>query len=287
MSGDRSYPDLGNYASEETFAATSLSTTGSTGALGDTRISRGNRYQLMQLVDATATIGDVVYIKSASGFTCTPTIGNSSAGEVAGIICATGVVSSYYWIKQGGTHSVKANGVFADGMPVWPDSGNNRVIPAGVFNGALSAAADTAGAILAVTNPCTGAWRVTSLVINRTTASSGAGTADFGIAANATTLNDGLIDGLNLNATAANNENNFANGGTNGKASQLGAAATVLTGSTASGNVAGLVGTYSGTFEPVGSSLIVRLRIIGIAQGTISAGKVSVYLDIPSIPKNG
>lgn len=248
------------------------------------------RWQMFKVVDATASAADVLYVKNYASYEATPTIGNSSSGEVAGIPESNvGAANTYKWLRQGGPCKVKANGSFLRGMPVWADTGNNRCIPGGVFSGSLSAAADTAGAILAVANPSTGAWRVTSLVINRTTASSGAGTADFGIAANATTLNDGLIDGLNLNAAAANNENNFANAGTNGKASQLGAAGTVLTGSTASGNVAGLVGTYSGTFQLVGTGGAVQPQVIGRALGALGAdvqgvvtgaSEVAVDLDI-------
>lgn len=237
--------------------------------------------QLHKLVDAAAVAGDVVYYKSYSGsFEVTPTIGNSSTGEVAGVITASVAADEICYVQKKGLFATKANGTFADGMPVWADSGSNRVIPAGVFSGSLGAAADTAGAILAVANPCTGAWLVTSLFITTTVVATGACTADFGIAANATTLNDGLIDGVNLNAALLTNANNFANAGTNGKASQVGAAGTVLTGSTASGNVAGMVGTYFGTFVPLGVTNA-RLRPLGIAQGTVSGGKVSMYWDLP------
>lgn len=248
------------------------------------------RWQCFKVVDATASSHDVLYVKNYASYEATPTIANSSNGEVAGVLeSAASAANVYKWLRQGGPCAVKANGVFLRGVEVWADTGNNRVIPGGVFSGSLSAAADTAGAIMSVTNPATGAWRVTSLIINRTTASSGAGTADFGIAANATTLNDGLIDGLNLNAAAASGENNFANAGTNGKASQYGAAGTVLTGSTASGNVAGLVGTYSGTFELVGTAGTIRPQVLGRALGalgadvqnvTTAAGEVAVDLDI-------
>jgi hypothetical protein len=240
--------------------------------------------QLHKLVDGGGVAGDVVYYKSyASSHEVTPTIGNSATGEIAGVLTATVLVNQICAVQKHGLLDVKANGVFARGTPVWPDSGSNRVIPAGVFSGSLGAAADTAGAIISMANPCTGAWLVTSLIVNRTTASTGAGTGDFGIAAGATTLNDGLIDGLDLNAAAASGQNNFANAGPNGKAAQYGAAGTFLTGSTASGNVAGLVGTYSGTFHPVGVTNA-RLRVIGIAQAAISSGKVSTFLDLPYAP---
>lgn len=267
-----------------TVSTTDFNKPGSRGIVYET-ISSSGVYggQLHKLVDAGGVAGDAVYYKSHVGsYEVTPTIGNSSTGELAGWLTATVAADGICFVQKKGVivGGAKANGVFADGTPAWADSGNNRIIPAGVFSGSLSAAADTAGAILAVTNPCTGAWLVTSLIINRTTASTGAGTGDFGIAANATTLNDGLIDGLNLNATAASGENNFANAGTNGKASQYGAAGTVLTGSTASGAVAGMVGTYSGTFVPIGLTNS-RLRVIGWGLGAVASGKVAFFADLP------
>lgn len=267
-----------------TVPTTDFNRPGSRGILYETTSSSGvYGAQLHKLVDAGGVAGDVVYYKShLSSYEVTPTIGNSSTGEVAGFLTTTVAADAICFVQKKGVvvGGAKANGIFADGMPVWADSGSNRVVPAGVFNGSLSAAADTAGAILAYTNPLTSAWRVTSLFITTTVVATGAHTADFGIAANATTLNDGLIDGLNLNAALLTNANNFANGGTNGKGSQVGAAGTVLTGSTASGNVAGMVGTYSGTFEPVGA-LIARPKIIGYALGTISGGKVAMLADLP------
>lgn len=247
------------------------------------------RWQMFKVVDATASSHDVLYVKNYASYEATPTIGNSSNGEVAGVLESNASAANVYkWLRQGGPCAVKANGVFLRGVEVWADTGNNRGIPGGVFSGAL-AAVDTAGGLFAVTNPSTGAWRVTSVIVNRATASSGAGTADIGVAANATTLNDGLIDGLNLNAAAANGENNFANAGTNGKASQYGAAGTALTGSVASGASAGLVGTYSGTFELVGAAGSLKPQVLGRALGalgadvqnvTTAAGEVAVDLDI-------
>lgn len=251
----------------------------SQGQIGGFYEQNEKRWQFYKHVDGAGAAGDVVYNKSYDGkFEATDTIANASIYEVAGVVTTTVTENYYTLLRKGGTFSTKANGVFAAGMNVWPDSGNVRVVPGGVFSGAL-AAVDTGGGVFSVANPCTGAWMVTRVVVNRTTATSGVCTVDIGVhASSPTTLNDGLIDGLNANATAANGENNFANAGTNGKAQQWGPAGSYLNASVASGASAGLVGTYSGTFEMVGFP---NPPSLGTAQGTISGGKVSVALDIP------
>jgi hypothetical protein len=263
--------------------AVNLSALASAGQIGGIYESGNNRYQLLQIVDGAATAKDVVYHTTYDGTQkATTLIANSSGGEVAGV-CPFGVTQNYYTlVKKGGSQSTKANGVFARGYPTWADSGNNRVIPGGVFGGSLTAVtATTVGGIFQVANPCTGPWLVRSLIINRTTKSTGAGSMDAGVAVDATTGSDTLLDGLDMNATAANGENNFQNPGTNGKTSVYGAAGSYING-TASATMAGLVGTYSGTFDQVGAT-VSRSRSIGVAQGVISAGFVTVALDIPYV----
>ncbi len=103
-------------------------------------------------------------------------------------------------------------------------------------------ALDAAGGILAWKNPEPGAIIVTRLIVDATTKATGACTADFGVAANGTTSNDSLIDGLDV-GTAAVLADNLGNGGTNGKARQKVAAGSYVTGSVASGASAGLVGS--------------------------------------------
>lgn len=98
---------------------------------------------------------------------------------------------------------------------------------------------DTAGGVFAF-SPGVAAL-ITRILINRTVASTGACTIDVGIAANATTLNDTLIDGLDANATAAVADN-INDAGTNGKARQRITSSQYVTGSVASGASAGLVG---------------------------------------------
>ena len=133
--------------------------------------------------------------------------------------------------------------------------------------------------ILSVTNPCTGPWLVTGLIINRATKSTGAANGSFGVDPTGGSSSANLIDTLAMGATEANGENNFQNGGTNGKSAAYGAAGSVLVG-TASATCAGLVGTYSGTFVPVGGGSTTRPPLIGVAQGAIAAGKVSTFLAI-------
>jgi hypothetical protein len=111
----------------------------------------------------------------------------------------------------------------------------------GSFRVALSDAADTSGAVASIPNPEGRTVYVTALIVNLTTASSGAGTVDAGISANSTTLSDTLIDGLNVNA-ATGVFSNLREPGSNGKAGQPWGATQYLTISRASGAVAGLRG---------------------------------------------
>jgi hypothetical protein len=100
-------------------------------------------------------------------------------------------------------------------------------------------AVDTAGGVFAF-SPGVAAI-VTRVIVNVTTKTTGACTLDVGIAANGTTLNDTLIDGLDIN-TAVGEFCNLKNAGTNGLASQRMTSTQYVTGSVASGASAGLVG---------------------------------------------
>ena len=104
---------------------------------------------------------------------------------------------------------------------------------------------DGAGGILAWQNPENSAIVVVRLVIDRTTKSTGACTADFGTAANGTTSSDNLMDGVDVGA-AEGAEDNVENQGTSGKAVQRldakGGTTDYITGSMATGAAAGLVG---------------------------------------------
>lgn len=107
---------------------------------------------------------------------------------------------------------------------------------------ALGNAADTGGAIIAWQNPEATSIIISRIEINLTTVATGACTADFGTTAtNATTSSDNLIDGVDLNA-AIGVFDNITDKGTNGKSRQLLASGKWVTGSRASGAVAGLAG---------------------------------------------
>lgn len=103
------------------------------------------------------------------------------------------------------------------------------------------AAVDSGGGILSWQNPEAGAILVERILLDVTTQSSGACTADFGMTAtNGTTSADNLIDDLSL-ATAGLYDN-FEDQGTNGTSRQKVAAGKWVTGSVASGASSGLVG---------------------------------------------
>jgi hypothetical protein len=102
------------------------------------------------------------------------------------------------------------------------------------------AAVDTAGGLFAWDNPESNPVEVIGVTLDIRTASSGACTVDVGVAANATTSNDTLIDGVSI--AAAGTKSTAADPGTNGKASRKATAAQYVTGSVASGASAGVVG---------------------------------------------
>lgn len=106
------------------------------------------------------------------------------------------------------------------------------------------AAATGAGGILAWQNPEDRPIIVTRIVLDVTTKSTGAATADFGPAANATTSSDTLLDGVDV-GTAAGVFDNIENQGTNGKSTarldENGGTTDYITGSGVA-DPAGLVG---------------------------------------------
>lgn len=108
----------------------------------------------------------------------------------------------------------------------------------GAYKVAL-AALDTAGGILAMANPEGVDLIVTKLVLNVITVATAACTVDAGIAANATTSADNLIDGQDVNAATGA----FGSpSGTNGKPAVLWASNQYLTVSKVTGAAAGLAG---------------------------------------------
>lgn len=132
------------------------------------------------------------------------------------------LVSGGYAYAQHGTDS---------SSKVWRGTNVSRV--------ALTAA-DTAGGVFAWANPAGASIIVTNVVLNITTATSGACTIDVGVAADATTSNDTFIDGVNANATGA--KDIIKDAGTNGVACQQLTSSQYITASKASGATAGLVG---------------------------------------------
>lgn len=110
----------------------------------------------------------------------------------------------------------------------------------GAYRKALIAVTTTtAGGVAAIANPEGIDLIITRAVLYIPTPSTGAATVDVGVAANATTSADNLIDGVSVAAAGA--KDNISDAGTNGKASQVWGATQYVTG-TASATLAGMVG---------------------------------------------
>ena len=134
-------------------------------------------------------------------------------------------------IKPAG--SSKANGVGRDDMSKY----------AGFWlKGALSATR-TAGGMFAVENTYGSDLIVTRVIISVTSASSAASSASVGIAANATTASDTLLDDFDSGGQGV--YDNMDNKGTNGKAKAKWGTGQFVTGSESPGNITGIVGTYA------------------------------------------
>jgi len=112
--------------------------------------------------------------------------------------------------------------------------------------GAL-ASADTAGGAIGIANPFETEVIVTDVMIDVTTAATASATVDLGIAADATTSADNLIDGANVGAggDGARVYNSKKDAGTNGIGAKAWATTEYLTMSKATGALAGLVGRYT------------------------------------------
>lgn len=100
---------------------------------------------------------------------------------------------------------------------------------------------DTAGGLAALLNPFGVDVLITRCIVHTTTAATGACTLDAGVAANATTADDELIDGLDVNA-AAGIFDNLIDPGTNGEPVALWEDDQYFTASAKTGASAGLVG---------------------------------------------
>lgn len=103
------------------------------------------------------------------------------------------------------------------------------------------AALDTAGGVLAWANPTGASIIVSKIILDVTTKSTGACTLDVGVAANGTTSNDTLLDGVDV-GTAAGLFDNVTNKGIYGLPQVKVTSAQYITASKATGAAAGLVG---------------------------------------------
>ncbi len=106
----------------------------------------------------------------------------------------------------------------------------------------IAATVTTGGAVASIANPFGFDVFVVRAVLDVTTQSSGAATLDIGVAANGTTSNDTLLDGISV--AAAGTFDNITDKGTNGKATKKWASGQYIT-ATASATTAGMAGTLS------------------------------------------
>lgn len=151
------------------------------------------------------------------------------------VVASSGLVT----VQSGGSIVLESGAILDLGASQGTLVGGTDLLP---FRRKVAlAAVDTAGGLFAVANPEGVAIILTGLWLNVTTVTSGACTADCGIAANGTTLNDTMIDGVSL-ATTAGVRNHIKNAGTNGLGALPWGASEFLTGSVASGASLALVG---------------------------------------------
>lgn len=102
------------------------------------------------------------------------------------------------------------------------------------------ATAVATGVYKATANPFGQDVLILAATVRVTTASTGASTVDIGVAANATTTNDGLLDGLSLATLGL--YTNAEDAGTNGEQTMVWGSSQFLNIAEASGDVAGVVG---------------------------------------------
>lgn len=107
--------------------------------------------------------------------------------------------------------------------------------------GAVTGASGSAGVFASFPNPFGRDVIVHDLILDVTTVATVAATVDGGIASDATTGSDNLIDGLDVNA-ATGMFSTSVNPGTNGKAPRKWASGQFLNIEEKTGNVNGLVG---------------------------------------------
>lgn len=113
----------------------------------------------------------------------------------------------------------------------------------GAYRAALVAGTTTTGGdVISIANPEGADLKITRVLVDVTTAATGAANMDVGVAANGTTSADTLLDGIDIGTAAAMFDNADATDqGTNGKASRTWGSTQYVTG-TPSATAAGLVG---------------------------------------------
>ena len=130
---------------------------------------------------------------------------------------------------------------FVSATEVWVDIAAARTFD--TISGALVAEASPAGGgMISIANPYGEEVFIADVFVDVSTPSTGAATADVGVAADGTTTADTLIDGVDI-GTAAIEANNIDNKGTNGGRLKAWGTTQFITG-TASADSSGLVGTY-------------------------------------------
>lgn len=139
-----------------------------------------------------------------------------------------------------GFHSPAANtvSVVCGGSEVGRVSSSVKM-PMCVKVASITGTSSSSGVFSATANPFGYNVLITGAYLRITTQSSGASTMDIGVGANATTSNDGLIDGLS--GAAAGLFTNFEDASTNGEVSQVWSTTGYLNVAEASGDVDGLV----------------------------------------------
>lgn len=129
--------------------------------------------------------------------------------------------------------------VFAHSAGFGADAASSRIMK--TVKTALTATTSTSGGgVLSVANPEGVRLIITRFILDITTGSTGAATADIGVAADGTTSNDTLMDGTNLQTTGATD--NIENQGTNGVSAKVWTSTQFVT-ATGSASSVGLVGS--------------------------------------------
>ena len=177
-------------------------------------------------------IGDLT-IKEEGGEITSQAIGDKALKTTAADADTIEVNSETGKLQIKPAGSSKANGVGRDDMSKY----------AGFWiKGALSATR-TAGGLFNAENTYGSDLIIDRVIISVTSASSGASSASVGIAANATTASDTLLDDFDSGGQGI--YDNIDNKGTNGKTKAKWGTGQFVTGSESTGNITGIVGTYA------------------------------------------